>query len=382
MKRVKTILAFLVVISIMGTGLMGYAQPNAIDKIEIEEAFETGFILLNFTEKEGGEKLEVKVTKRLSMPLIIVINEGTTTFKGWDVEIISIFTDREIKLDLSRKIEDSIVFPQTGTTRITSISTKCSFGKDTAMVFKKIQYSQDQVIEGIIAALKDEFDRQGAVIALGEIGDERAVESLIATLKDEDSNVRKNAAEALGKIGDERAVEPLKQALKDKSKDVQIWAAFGLYKSGDTQKIEFLITALKDKDVIVRLAATWALGELTDPRAVEPLITALKDEEYMVRYWAAEALEEINPKWRETEEAKRKVPEFISALKDEDMNIRSGAARALGELKDPRAVEPLITALKDEDWHVRSEAAKALNKITGEDFREDEAKWRDWLGEE
>ena len=82
------------------------------------------------------------------------------------------------------------------------MSTKHSFGKNTAMVFKKIQYSQDQVIEGIIAALKDE-EKNGAVIALGE-------------------------------IGDERAVEPLKQTLKDKSKDVQIWAAFGLYKLGDT----------------------------------------------------------------------------------------------------------------------------------------------------
>ncbi|TFG90597.1 MAG: HEAT repeat domain-containing protein [Candidatus Atribacteria bacterium] len=251
MKRVKTILAFLVVISIMVTGLIGYAQPNAIDKIEIVEAFEAGFILLNFTGKEGGEKLEVKVTKKLSIPLIIVINEGTMTFEfGWD-DKFSIFTDREIKLDLSRKIEDSIVFPQTGTTRITggSMSTKHSFGKNTAMVFKKIQYSQDQVIEGIIAALKDE-EKNGAVIALGE-------------------------------IGDERAVEPLKEALKDKSKDVQIWAAFSLYKLGDTQKIEFL-----------------------------------------------------------------------------------------------------ITVLKDEDGNVRETAAEALNKITGKDFGEDEAKWRDWLGEE
>ena len=296
MKRVKTILAFLVVISIMGTGLMGYAQPNAIDKIEIKEAFEAGFILLNFTGKEGGKKLEVKVTKRLSMPLIIVINEGTTTFMfGWDDQI-SIFTDRETKLDLSRKIEDSIVFPQTGTLHIIGgFSIKCSFSKDTAMVFKKIQYSQDQVIEGIIAALKDEdkYVRKGAVIALGEIGDERAVEPLIATLKDKDSNVLKNTAEALGKIGDERAVEPLKQALKDKSKDVQIWAAFGLYKLGDTQKIEFLITALKDEDSNVRENAAEALGKIKDPRAIEPLIGALKDEKSIVKGAAAKALLEI-----------------------------------------------------------------------------------------
>jgi len=93
MKKVKAILAFLVVISIMSTGLMGYAQPNAIDKIEIVEAFEAGFILLNFTGKEEGKKLEVKVTKKLSMPLIIVINEGTTTFKI-SGDKISIFTDR------------------------------------------------------------------------------------------------------------------------------------------------------------------------------------------------------------------------------------------------------------------------------------------------
>jgi len=50
----------------------------------------------------------------------------------------------------------------------------------------------------------------------------KVTEGIIAALKDEDSNVRKNTTVALGKIGDERAVEPLKQALKDKSKDVQI----------------------------------------------------------------------------------------------------------------------------------------------------------------
>ena len=45
--------------------------------------------------------------------------------------------------------------------------------------------------------------------ALGDIGDERAVEPLIKALGHEDEDVRKSAAEALGKIGDARAVEPL-----------------------------------------------------------------------------------------------------------------------------------------------------------------------------
>ena len=104
-----------------------------------------------------------------------------------------------------------------------------------------------------------------------------------------------------------------------------------------------LISALKDEDGDAREAAVMALGELKDPRAVEPLISALKDENGSVRY---------------------------------------RAVMALGELKDPRAVESLISALKDENGSVRWNAAAALNKITGKNFGEDEAKWRDWLGEE
>lgn len=42
---------------------------------------------------------------------------------------------------------------------------------------------------------------------------------------------------------------------------------------------------------------------------------------------------------------------------------REEAAEALGEIRDPRAVEPLIGALKDRDHEVRAEAADALARI-------------------
>jgi HEAT repeat protein len=45
--------------------------------------------------------------------------------------------------------------------------------------------------------------------ALGEIGDNRAVEPLISHLKDSDSYVRYETAQALGMIGDMRALQPL-----------------------------------------------------------------------------------------------------------------------------------------------------------------------------
>lgn len=42
---------------------------------------------------------------------------------------------------------------------------------------------------------------------------------------------------------------------------------------------------------------------------------------------------------------------------------REEAAEALGEIRDPRAVDPLIAALNDRNPEVREEAAEALGKI-------------------
>ncbi|MBA7597586.1 hypothetical protein ES703_04590 [subsurface metagenome] len=72
-------------------------------------------------------------------------------------------------------------------------------------------------VKGLIKALEHEaYDiRVEAAMALGEIGDARAVEPLIQALKDKDRDVRASAAVTLWEIGDERAVAPLTKALKD-----------------------------------------------------------------------------------------------------------------------------------------------------------------------
>lgn len=58
------------------------------------------------------------------------------------------------------------------------------------------------------------------IVALGNIGDSRAMESLIYALHDVRSMVRKHAAEALGECGDHRALDALKALLNDKDKYV------------------------------------------------------------------------------------------------------------------------------------------------------------------
>jgi len=66
-------------------------------------------------------------------------------------------------------------------------------------------------------AYKDENRniRDKGADVLGQVGDRRAVGSLIKALGDEDLLVRQHAAESLGKLGDGRAVEPLIKALRD-----------------------------------------------------------------------------------------------------------------------------------------------------------------------
>jgi HEAT repeat protein len=73
--------------------------------------------------------------------------------------------------------------------------------------------------------------RREAAVALGKIGDNRALEPLSAMLKqDPDSNLRANAAQALGKFAWEEAIPALKSALDDEDLFVRELAAEALAK--------------------------------------------------------------------------------------------------------------------------------------------------------
>jgi len=107
--------------------------------------------------------------------------------------------------------------------------------------------------------------------------DPRAVEPLIAALKDTDAYVRRAAAGALGNLKDTRGVEPLIGALKDAESYVGCTAAAALGQLKDTRAVEPLAEALKDAHL--RVSAALALAWLKDERAVEPLIVALETDE-------------------------------------------------------------------------------------------------------
>jgi HEAT repeat protein len=167
-------------------------------------------------------------------------------------------------------------------------------------------------------------DAYSAVLELGRIGTEQAVDMLIGALSRHDG-VARSAARELGRLGNGRAVQPLAGLLS--VPEVNQSAAEALVKLGK-KSLNALITALQSENATVRKLAATTLGEIGDKAAVEPLIEVMQN--------------------------------------DNEYSVRTVTAKALGELKDERAIWVLVGTLKlrDETTPERQAALEELRTAT------------------
>ncbi len=228
--------------------------------------------------------------------------------------------------------------------------------REIAEALKKLGATPEQMVEGYLKALSSNssYDRRSAAAALGKLGDRRAVEPLIARLEDENSSVRRSAAEALGELGDKRAVEPLLKKLEKDYYYALKATANALGKLGDRRAVEPLLKKFGEDGYSEIAAALKKLGA-SQEQMVDGYLEALSSNSFDASRSAAEALGKLGDK--------RAVGPLIARLGDDDFNVRKSAAEALGKLGDQRAVEPLIARLGDKDFSVRHLAVMALNKL-------------------
>lgn len=199
--------------------------------------------------------------------------------------------------------------------------------------------------------------RKRVRLALVKIGTP-AFETLSAFLMDKDSDeweVKLECLRALGEFGGERAVESLIAFLLNEDEDSEFLVeecCYLLVKIGDNRAVEPLSALLKDKekDKYRIRAYCKALGKIGDYRAVEPLITFYNKKKEMYNY-AQEALCKIG---------RPAVEPLIAALKDDQYLVRQRAAQTLGKIGDKRALDHLFATLDDTSNQVRKEAKKAL----------------------
>ncbi len=217
--------------------------------------------------------------------------------------------------------------------------------------------------------------RYGAIRALGEMRESKALEPLIGAMAAREAQLRAGAIDALKKTGDPRAVPPIATAVHedmDASNRARAAEALGEFK--DAGAVTPLVAALNDRDenVFVRIAAAESLGKIGDGRAIEPLIRTVSDRGSRGIGLAAAAAASLGS-FRDG----RAVEPLIAVLR-EWRGESSIAARSLGEIGDPRAVSPLIEALKFPDLTLQGEAYSALKRISGQDLGRDHRAWRSW----
>jgi hypothetical protein len=179
-------------------------------------------------------------------------------------------------------------------------------------------------LAGALKAKGNAQEAYSAVLELGRIGNNRAVDLLLNALRRMDG-VARSAARELGKLQNDRAISPLLELLGQP--EVNQAAADALLAFGP-KAVGPLLDALRTGNGLARESAAAALGELRDTRAVEPLIGIMQTDDVYA--------------------------------------VRTAAATALGQLKDSRAVWVLVQTLqlRDETTPERQSALERLRHAT------------------
>jgi len=183
--------------------------------------------------------------------------------------------------------------------------------------------------------------RLGARV-LAESEDQRAVETLLAALNDEDQLVRREAAEAIGTLA-------LGNRKRPKLQDA----------------VGTLITQLAIGDLEQKVTCARSLACLGNRAALPPLIEALKDPQINVRIQAIDALTQLSTEGEEPEAAGHMVIHDVpplsvarklsECLDDEESGVRVAAARGLARI---------LTTVKD-DTFTKQCVDKIISSVTG-----------------
>ena len=190
-----------------------------------------------------------------------------------------------------------------------------------------------------------------------ELHDTRAVEPLLALLREGDTATKHAVILPLGILGDEQVVPPL-LALVAAGRQMR-----GLGGNSPLAYAWHLMNERARMDSFTRVQAMDALERIVErtrqPLPLEPFLAAMDDPEPMAPMRAARRLGASGDA--------RALPALLAALGHHDMRARRAAIEALGQLGDARALAPLrkIVQSPDSDWqpNLRAVAAAAIARI-------------------
>ncbi len=228
---------------------------------------------------------------------------------------------------------------------------------------------KERAINTFIEFLSDDDNTVSCIAAdaLGDLGQDSdtVVNALVKLLSDDDSRMRWRAANALVKLDQDSdaLVNTLVKLLSDDDSYVRLRAANALVKLDRVSDavVNPLVKLLSDYDSGVRLIAADALGDLgqVSDTVVNALVKLLSDNRSYVRWRAADALGKLG------QVSDTVMNALVKLLIDDDSYVRSSTASTLGELGQvsDTVVNALVKLLSDDKSYVRWRAADALVKL-------------------
>ncbi len=223
----------------------------------------------------------------------------------------------------------------------------------------------------------------------------QALDALITASGDSDDYVRERAVQALGNIASRSALAAVQNALDDPADFVRWRSVQACQRLGLSEVTDQLAALSGDRFWRVRLVTFQLLGEIgrelmvsgsaelasspAGEKVRKLLVAGLNDTDERARVAAARALA-VN-------KDRAAYGPLVTMMNEASLFTREQAALGLGELGDRTALEPLIAALEDprnsasdegRDWACWG-AAVALEQLTGQDYKTDAAKWRQWI---
>ncbi|MBL8915006.1 MAG: HEAT repeat domain-containing protein [Archangium sp.] len=262
----------------------------------------------------------------------------------------------EVKADLARllgeaKQASSIAALTEQIDPAASDSDAKNMNKEIATALGKI--GNAQAVPALVKLLKskDNFTQLAAIDALGDLKAKEGFDPLYEIATDDAIApfITKKAIIALGEIGDPRAVPGLVKAMFKERGGVSFYmeSSFALYQLG-TPSADALVPVVEGKnkellewagknnikDVALYAKGVQVLGDLHDRRAEKTIVTYLN---------------------------------FKSDFDDIKLIMRMRAADALGRMRSKEGVKPLAALLDENEANARKEYVWALARIGGKD---------------
>jgi len=194
--------------------------------------------------------------------------------------------------------------------------------------------------------------RMYACSALGDLGDERAVEVLALASVAGDPNVRAYAIAALGNFSTKDARSAVREGLRDGHVLPRLAAAKAAGKARDVDAIPFLEFKVSyDPEQAVRNASITALSEIGGSRVDDFLVSFLLENKNSTQYRSA-ALGAIIAKGSEKARIAA-LKAFTLAQAEKDRAVFTAFARATTAVDDKGAIPFVELMLGDKDFSMK-----------------------------